>query len=200
MTAPDRRSLLAAMAGGLLAGCAGIPAALTLPPVAFGGRAPLGLDVAAVEFTASDGGGAVTAPSRDMRFAMYELPGTVARRWSQERLEATGTTGVARVVLVENRFVAVPLETDDGIEGFFTDEQSVRYDGAMKLKIEIAGHPSGSGFVEARSTQSRTAAESLSLNERKEILHAMLADIVDALDRRLEAEIREHLWRWLTAP
>ena len=196
----DRRTALVLAAGTFLAGCAVNPVNRTLPGIAFDAGRRLLLDVATIEFVNAAGDRNITEPLRDMRFAMYEFPGRVALRWSRERLEAAGTQGVARIILVESRFVAVPLETESGIEGFFTDEQSVRYEGSMAFKIEIADHPSGHGFAEARSARSRTVPESLSLDEREDVLHSMLAGIAAALDERLETEMREHLWRWLMTP
>ncbi len=193
----DRRAALILAAGTFLAGCTATPLTRTLPGIAFDTGRPLLLDVAAIEFVNATGDQNTEEPLRDMRFAMHESPGSVARRWSRDRLHAAGTQGVARIILVESRFVAVPLETESGIEGIFTDEQSVRYEGSMALKFEIADHPSGHGFAEARSARSRTVPESLSLNEREDVLHTMLADIAVTLDERLEAEMREHLWRWL---
>ena len=193
----NRRVALILAAGTFLAGCTANPMTRTLPGIAFDSARPLLLDVAAIEFVNATGDQNITESLRDMRFAMYESPGSVALRWSRERFEAAGTQGVARIILVESRFVAEELETESGIEGIFTDEQSVRYEGSMALKIEIADHPSGHGFAEARSARSRTVPESLSLNEREDVLHSMLAGIAAKLDERLEAEIREHLWRWL---
>lgn len=196
----DRRTALVLAAGTFLAGCTANPVTRTLPGIVFDAGRPLLLDVAAIEYVNAADDQNTTETLRDMRFAMYEPPGSVALRWSGERLEAAGTRGVARIILVENRFVAVPLETESGIEGIFTDEQSVRYEGSMALRIEIAGHPSGHGFAEARSARSRTVPESLSLNEREHVLHSMLAGMAATLDERLEAEMREHLWRWLMTP
>ena len=196
----DRRTALVLAAGALLAGCAADRAKDVLPGIVFDGREPLPLDVAAVEYVNAAARDPVAEPVRDIRLAMYETPETVARRWSRQRIRAVGTEGVARISLVESRFVAIPLETTSGIEGIFTDDQSLRYEGSMALKVEIAGHPSGHGFAEARSAQSRTVPESLSLAEREEVLHDMLAGIAATLDGRLEAEMREHLWRWLAAP
>ena len=195
-----RRAFLALSAGALLAGCAPRPSVRALPAIGFASPETLPLDVAAVTFVNQVADGAVAAPARDMRFDLAEWPGQVVSRWSQERLRAAGDRGEARVVLLESRFVAVPLDTDESIEGLFTDEQSVAYEGSMAVRIEIVDHPSGDGFAEARSYRSRTIPESLSIVEREEALHALYQDVVTALDQHLEAEMAEHLWRWIMIP
>lgn len=197
---PCRRAFLALSAGALLAGCAPRPVVRPLPAIGFASPATLPLDVAAVTFASEVTGGAVAEPARDMRFDLSEWPGNVVRRWAQERLRAAGDRGEARVVLLESRFVAVPLDTAGTLEGFFTDEQSVAYEGSLAVRVEIVGHPSGDGFAEARSYRRRTVPESLSIVEREETLHALYQDVVTALDERLEAEMADHLWRWIMTP
>lgn len=197
---PCRRAFLALSAGAFLAGCAPRPVVRPLPAIGFASPATLPLDVAAVTFANEVTGGAVAEPARDMRFDLSEWPGNVVRRWAQERLRAAGDRGEARVVLLESRFVAVPLDTAGTLEGFFTDEQSVAYEGSLAVRVEIVGHPSGDGFAEARSYRRRTVPESLSIVEREETLHALYQDVVTALDERLEAEMADHLWRWIMTP
>ena len=130
-----------------------------LPAIGFASPATLPLDVAAVTFANEVAGGVVAEPARDMRFDLSEWPGNVVRRWAQKRLRAAGDQGEARVVLLESRFVAVPLDTAGTLEGFFTDEQSVAYEGSLAVRVEIVGHPSGDGFAEARSYRRRTVPE-----------------------------------------
>ena len=195
-----RRAFLALSAGALLAGCARGPAIRAMPSISFASPATLPLDVAAITFVNAAADGAIAAPARDVRFDLSEWPGNVVRRWSRERLRAAGDRGEARVILLESRFVAVPLDTAGTLEGFFTDEQSVAYEGSLTVRIEIVDHPSGDGFAEARSYRRQTVPESLSILEREETLHALFQDVVTALDERLEAEMADHLWSWIMRP
>lgn len=197
---PSRRAFLVLSTGALLAGCARRPVIRALPAIGFASPAALPLDVAAVTFASEVAEDAVAEPARDVRFDLSEWPGNVVRRWSEERLRAAGDRGEARVVLLESRFVAVPLDTAGTLEGFFTDEQSVAYEGSLAVRIEIVDHPSGDGFAEARSYRRRTVPESLSVVEREETLHALCQDVVTALEEQLEAEMAEHLWRWIMRP
>ena len=200
MLMPCRRNFLALSAGALLAGCTPRPVVRTLPAIGFASPATLPLDVAAITFANGIADGAVTAPARDVRFDLSEWPDDVVRRWSQERLRPAGDRGEARVILLESRFVAVPFDTDSSLEGLFTDEQSVAFEGSLAVRIEIVDHPSGDGFAEARSYRRRTAPESLSVVEREETLHALFQDVVTALDERLEEEMADNLWRWIMIP
>ncbi len=200
MMTPCRRAFLALSAGALLAGCERRMAIRTLPVVGFASSAALPLDVAAVTFVNEAPAADVAEPARDVRFDLSEWPGDVIGRWSRERLRAAGDRGEARVVLLESRFVAVPLDTAETLEGLFTDEQSLAYEGSLAVRIEIVDHPSGSGFAEASSYRRRTVPESLSIMEREEALHALYQDVVAALDGQLEVEMAEHLWRWIMDP
>ena len=200
MMAIRRRDFLALTAGAVLAGC-GRPAVVrTLPAIGFASSAMLPLDVASVTFVNEAPAANVAEPARDVRFNLTEWPGDVIRRWSMERLRAAGDRGTARVILVESRFVAVPLDTAETVEGFFTNEQSLAYEGALAVRVEIVDHPSGGGFAEARSYRRQTVPESLSIMEREEALHALHQDVTAALDEQLEAEMAEHLWRWIMTP
>ncbi len=197
MTVLNRRTFLALSAGAVLAGCAPRPAARALPAIGFASPTTLALDVAAITFANGTVDGAVAAPARDVRFDLSEWPDDVVRRWSEERLRAVGDRGEARVILLEGRFVAVPLDTAETLEGLFTDEQSVAYEGSLAVRVEIVDHPAGDGFAEARSHRRQTVPESLSVAEREETLHALFQDVVKALDERLEEEMADHLWRWI---
>ena len=197
---PCRRTFLVLSAGALLAGCTPRPAVRTPPAIGFASSATLPLDVAAITFANGIADNAVAAPARDVRFDLSEWPEDVVRRWSQERLRAAGDRGEARVILLESRFVAIPLDTSETLEGLFTDEQSVAFEGSLAVRIEIVDHPSGDGFAEARSYRKRTVPESLSVVEREETLHALFQDVVTALDERLEEEMADNLWRWIMRP
>ncbi len=141
--------------------------------------------------------GAVQPPAHDIRNALPVSPLKTMDTWAHQRIKPMGGSGTALVKITENRFVEVPLDTEQGVEGMFTNSQSERYEGAMTVRIEIVGDPGGSGFVEARATASRTVPEDFSINQREQALYDMVAAIVRNLDERLVTEIRANLARWV---
>ncbi|MBC6440439.1 MAG: hypothetical protein GDA49_08560 [Rhodospirillales bacterium] len=169
----------------------------TWPDLAFQHLQPIGLRVSEVSFRSEVGTDDVTAPGRDIRYAMPALPKAVMARWSRERLTALGGPGRCVVTLTRNRFFEVPLDTTGGVEGFFTIDQSARYEGALALRIDIKGDASGTGFAEASASATRTVPEDFTLNEREQTLYDMLQSIVTVLDGRMEQEIRAGLSRWV---
>ena len=195
----DRRGVLIAGVGtaALLSGCASSVARTTWPDITFQHRSPVGLRVSEILFDDAAAAETVGPPARDIRYALPVSPVITMDRWAHERLQPFGGPGRARVILTENRFVEVPLDTTSGVEGVFNIDQSERYEGALAVKVEIVGDPSGAGFVQARASASRTVPENYSLNQREETLFEMMAGIVTALDERLEQEIRTNLAKWL---
>ncbi|MBT5434103.1 MAG: hypothetical protein P8Q36_11015 [Alphaproteobacteria bacterium] len=196
---PTRRGLLGLGlgAGFVLAGCATSVKRTTWPDITFQHRNPIALSVADVVFDIDMSTDAVTPPERDIRYAMPVSPEETLLRWSRERLQSLGGSGIARVTMVENRFVEVPLDTTAGVEGVFTFDQSERYEGVLGMRVDVEGDPAGAGFAQARASASRTVQEDFTLNQREETLYDMLHSVVNALDQRLEEEIRNNLARWV---
>ena len=194
----ERRRLLAAAAGLALAGCARSAGRSSWPPIAFDAGPPLPLAVAGIRFEEAPAAPAEDG-ERDLRFAMPLSPADTMRRWAAERLRAAGGAGSACVVLEENRFVAVPLETTSGLEGLFAIDRSERYRGALGLRVEIVDDPAGTGFARAAAHASRSVAENDSLARRDEILCELLRTVAQTLAERLEREMRDHLAAWIAA-
>ncbi|MBN34640.1 MAG: hypothetical protein CMM46_07655 [Rhodospirillaceae bacterium] len=192
-----RREVLVMAAGSLLAACTISVQRTTWPDITFQHRRPISLGVHGIGFADVSSTQAIAPPTRDIRYSLPVSPPAIMRRWSQERLHALGGPGRAEVILSENHFIEVPLDTTDGVEGFFINDQSERFEGVLGARVEIVDDPSGQGFVEARVTASRTVPENASLNEREQVLYDMVHSIVMALDERLEQEIRANLQRWV---
>ena len=202
-TAPaaSRRGLLglagAACAALLMPSCTRRAAPRTWPEISFAPARPLVLDVSEIVFVDAVSPPAATPPARDMTAALPVSTVATMRRWAGERLAAAGSGGQARVSLIENRFVAWPLDTGSGIEALFTDSQSARFEGRLALRVDILGDPAGSGFAEARASASRTVPESASLEQRREVWWELAARLARELDRALREEMRSGLARWL---
>lgn len=197
----DRRSSLVLAGSGLatllLGACQTSVDRTVWPDITFGHRESVAMAVGGVEVSDVSAPGAVQPPAHDIRNALPVSPLTTMDTWAHQRINALGGYGTALVKITENRFVEVPLETEQGVGGLFTNSQSERYEGAMTVRIEIVGDPAGQGFVEARSAASRTVPEDYSINQREQALYDMVATIVKNLDERLVTEMRANLTRWV---
>lgn len=197
----DRRSSLVLAGSGLatflLGACQTSVDRTVWPDITFNHREPVAMSVAGVEVSDVSGPGAVQPPAHDIRNALPVSPLATMDTWAHQRINALGGYGTALMKITENRFVEVPLETEQGVGGLFTNSQSERYEGAMTVRIEIVGDPAGQGFVEARSAASRTVPEDYSINQREQALYDMIVTIVKNLDERLVAEMRANLSRWV---
>lgn len=197
----DRRGALALGGAGLsallLGACQTSVSRTVWPDITFAHQAPIAMNVLGVEVSDVSGSPAVEPPAHNIRHALPVSPLKTIDMWAHQRITPMGGYGTARVLITENRFVEVPLDTDQGVKGLFTNSQSERYEGAMAVRVEIVGDPAGSGFVAARATASRTVPENFSINEREQALYDMVATIVRILDERLVAEMRANLTRWV---
>jgi len=197
----DRRSTLMLAGSGfatlLLGACQTSVNRTVWPDITFAHREPVAMGINGVEVSDVSGSGNVQPPAHDIRNALPVSPLATMDTWAHQRITPMGGYGTALVKITENRFVEVPLDTEQGVEGMFTNSQSERYEGAMTVRIEIVGDPAGSGFVQARAAASRTVPEDFSINQREQALYDMVATIVRNLDERLVAEMRANLSRWV---
>ena len=125
-------------------------------------------------------------------------PAAVASNWGRDRLKAVGQSGVARVIVRRASVVEVPLKRTAGVKGAFTRDQSERYDAVIDMKVEIRD-ANGDLRVTAESTakRSRSVSENVSLNGREKVWFEMTEAMMGDLNTSLEAQIRNHMNRWL---
>ena len=165
------------------------------PMITFSHLVPVNLDVAAVEYV-DQYVPPQDAPNVEHLFPVS--PSTVARRWAQDRLLATGVTRRARVVLVTASVTETPLAKTKGLTGTFTIDQVARYDATAEMRVEIV---TDAGVVEGRAiaiaTRSRTVPEDITLNQRDQIWFEMTEALMRDLDVELVNNVRLHLGRWV---
>ncbi|MDH3241234.1 MAG: hypothetical protein OEO83_11275 [Alphaproteobacteria bacterium] len=123
------------------------------------------------------------------------------RRWAGDRLRAAGGRPIAHLVILDASIREVPLKVTGGVAGFFTTDQSARYDGRAAVRLEIRD-PGGRqiAFATARATRSLHVAEDSSIADRERVLFALTEDLVSDINARFEAEARRHLGAHLINP
>ena len=102
------------------------------------------------------------------------------------------------VVIADARVIETRLQGLGGLTGLFTTEQAERYDAAVELVIEIRSDRGYlDGLVRARAERSLTVPEDLTLNEREQVWFELVEALMADLNAELEANIQEHLQRFL---
>jgi hypothetical protein len=143
-----------------------------------------------------------TVPLREPHME-HLLPFTVqaaAMNWGRDRIHAGGEAGGTVTFIVEDASaVEVPLEKQkEGVEGYFTDEQSERYDMKVKVKIQVRSSDGlSAGSVAAHAVRTQTVAEDSTLDERERVWFAMTESLMKELNATLEANIPKHLGKFL---
>lgn len=156
---------------------------------------PIRLDVADIEYV-QEYVAPQKAPNVEHLFPVQ--PATAVRRWTQDRLLAAGVTRRVRVTLVDASVIGRGLETKKGISGFFTDDQAVRYEATIDARFEIFDDRGlAVGQARAVAQRSRTAPESITLNERTQLWFDLTEDLMKTLDAELDRVIRTYLAKYV---
>lgn len=129
------------------------------------------------------------APNVEHRFPTP--PGSAARRWAEDRLVAAGGPGARAVFTILDAAVTeTPLEPTSGVKGFFTRDQSERYDATLAVQLEVFDATGARrATTSATARESRTVREDLTLNAREQIWFDMTEALMNALNGQLEANI-----------
>jgi len=173
-----------------LAGCQTTPDPM-LPEITFQHLPPIKLNVARIEVV--DGvKEPLAAPHVGHRFPTP--PRTGLHTWARDRLQAAGTAGVARFVIIDADVTENRLKLKKGLKGAFTDEQSHRYDAKVSARLEVTG-VANLRMAEARAgaERSQTIAESATVNQRERLWFDMVDGLMGDFNAAMEANIRKHL-------
>jgi hypothetical protein len=178
-----------------LAGCNAAPPPERLPELTFGHLPPYELDVSVVTvddtYQPPPGGGHVEGE-------MPVPPAVAAERWAHDRLRAVGRAGTARFAIREASVVAVPLPKAGGLTSAFTDQQTLRYDARVAVRLEVENMAQGaSGVVTAEASRSQTVAEGASPAERRRLQFALVEGLMEQLNAELEKNIPAYLGPYL---
>jgi hypothetical protein len=178
-----------------LAGCNAAPPPERLPELTFGHLPPYELDVSVVTiddtYRPPPGGGHVESE-------MPVPPAQAAERWAHDRLRAVGRAGTARFAIREASVVAVPLPKSGGLGGAFTDQQTLRYDAKLSVRLELENMTQGqSGTVTAEASRSQTVSEGAGPAERRRLQFALVEGLMEQLNGELEKNIPLYLRPYL---
>ena len=121
-------------------------------------------------------------------------PAESVRLWVQDRLKAGGSSGRARVVIRRASVVEVPLQRTGGIKGWFTKDQSERYEGRLEVEVHVEQPGRGfSGYTTASVVRTTSVAEDVSVAERERTWTTLVREMAQDLDQQLTAGIKANL-------
>ncbi|MBP7338148.1 hypothetical protein [Niveispirillum sp.] len=160
--------------------------------VDFSGREAIVLDVASIEVE-SQYVAPMAPPNIDHELPL--TPSDAVRLWASTRLKAGGTQGKARVIIKDASVKEIDLDRTKGIKGWFTKDQSQKYEGKFAVDIVVEGTSRGyTGSVSAAVARSTTVAEDVTLAQREKTMTDLVRDLVGDLDTELDKSIRANMF------
>jgi hypothetical protein len=181
--------------GFLLAGCeTGAPSS-RFPELTYRHLGAITLDVARIEI-ATHYIPPLKPPNVEHRAPV--APYVAIRQWAGQRLKAGGRRNLGKLVILDASIREVPLPVKGGVEGFFTSQQSARYDGRAAVLLEIRDVGGRQlAFATARANRSLTVAEGAPIAEREKVWFALTEDLLSDINRQLEIQARQHLGAYI---
>ncbi|OYQ36490.1 hypothetical protein CHU95_04505 [Niveispirillum lacus] len=174
-----------------------IPLLASLPSAAqsivdFSSREPIILDVASIEVE-STYAAPMAPPNIDHELPL--TPSDAVRIWATSRLKAGGPQGRARVIIKDASVKEIELDRTTGIKGWFTKDQSQKYEGKFQVEIVVDGTSRGfTGSVSAAVARSTTVAEDVTLAQREKTMTDLVRDLATDLDVELDKSIRTNMF------
>ncbi len=181
-----------------LAACQTPPPAQAFPELTWAHAKPYVFNVAEIEIK-SDFKPSFKAPHVEHLFPV--ALDAAAMRWAEDRLRAGGVPergGRVVFTIIEVDAVEVPLEMKEGVEGYFTDEESEKYDVSIEVSLEVRNERGyRDGYVVAAAKRSQTVLEDITLDEREKVWFEMTESLMQELNLQLEANIKAYLEAFL---
>jgi hypothetical protein len=180
----------------LLTACASdepVPApkmAYSLPP-------KIGLDVQSINLVDRSGPQPANSP-----YATNNFQPTIAdavRQWASDRLQASGPSGQAIVVLKDASLIEAPLVVDHGMDAWLTRQQASKYVAHVEVQIEANGRP-GYGLATAQASRFETLPENPTAAERQKAYIDVLNGLMRDLGQNLEGALQQHMHDFIVAP
>ncbi|MGH6967877.1 MAG: hypothetical protein ACREEL_02595 [Stellaceae bacterium] len=191
-----RVAFIATVAALALAACSSPPPHPQYPDIRFTSEPPIGLAVSTVSLR-EDYASSAAPPHVEERFPV--TPMHAIENWAHDRLSASGGPDRAVVDITDASVVEVALSRTAGVQGWFTTDQSERYDMTIQVTINIV-NPSGLVVRTAtvHASRSQSVAENVSPDQRDQTWYDMTKDIMAAFNRQMESEIRNHFTGFIT--
>lgn len=186
-----RYAWLLSAAALLLAACEQAPKPVPLTPIDFTHKTPISLAVSEIRVVEN-----YRAPlqSPNVEHLFPTPPSEAVKMWSNQRLRAAGASGLLEITLEDASVIEQPLPKTDGVRGFFTDDQSDRYDARIKATIRLYTGERAIANAEGsiNLVRSRSINEKASVADRERFYHQMVLDMMQQFDAEAETRFRQY--------
>jgi len=179
----------------ILAGCEATLPTMQQPELTFSNLTPLRLNVKSITVRQTY---QPTYKSPYVDHLFKAPPAEIMTNWAKARFQAIGGPDRAVITIKNASVKETRLKQDKSFTGFFTKQQSKRYDMTAEVVVMIVGDggvPKASATAKAMRTQ--TLREDASLNKRDQIWFAMEERLMDDLNREVEINAKRYLGPWL---
>ncbi len=178
-----------------LAACVNGTANYTPQPLQFSGT-PVRLNVAEIHVVTS-----YQSPQRapNVEHQFPTSPMEAVNRWSHQRLQAAGPRGVLELLIEDASVREEKLPKKTGLEGFFTDEQDLRYSAALKVSMRIYDGASSLAVANADVfvTRLQTINERASIAERERLFDSMIQAMMAQFETEAQNQMRHYFTPYL---
>lgn len=190
------KKIFFALAALALVACQPAPTPQNLAPISFTNQTKIRL--AAVEIRVIE---QYEPPmkSPNVEHIFFMTPTNAIKQWASDRLQATGTSGLMELTIDDASVVEVPLPKTTGLRGFFTDDQSDRYDGKIRATFRIYDgvHAVAIAEGDVNVIRSRSVNEKATLQERELLFHAMTQEMMTQFNGEAEKRLRQYFAAFL---
>lgn len=181
----------------LLASCQEAAAPQSLAPIHFGGKPPMRFNVAQINVVET-----YRSPMQvpNIEHTLLPTPTQAVQQWAAQRLQAAGTRGNLEITIEDASVKEVALPKKKGVEGFFTDDQSERYDARIRATMRLYDGANVMSMADAsvEVTKSRSVNEKATVAEREKMFHDMTQEMMTQFDAEAEARLRQYFGNYFT--
>jgi len=178
-----------------LSGCANTPNKPTYAEITFSHLDPIRLDVGEIRVE-STYKSSLKTPNVE-----HELPVSIeqaVRRWADDRLQAVGgANAYAVLTITEASVIETQLKKVKGLSGFFTNDQSERYDFKVAAELKIVTINGHKGLVTAGAQRTKTVPENITLNQREMMYFERTELLLSDFNTQMEKNIRTFLVKFI---
>ena len=179
-----------------LAACQEAPAPQSFPPLNFSAQPKI--KVAVMEIRVIENyKSPMIAPNVEQNFPIS--PSTAIKQWVEGRMQAAGSSGILEITINDASVIERPLPITQGIKGFFTNDQSERYDASINVTFRLYDGVQTISVAEGnvQATKSISIAENTSVAERKKMFYSMVQEIMTPFNREAEARLNQYFSPYL---
>jgi hypothetical protein len=174
----------------LIAGCTMQVADRPMPRFAYKQYPATSINVANIEIQ-ENYKMAMQSPNVE-HFMPLPLPQAVAD-WARTRFKATGTEGTMTIIISQAAVTEKALPRTTGVKGWFTVDQTQRYDSRLLVEFRVDGTPDASGSGVVNLTRGMTMGEDASIQARDKVWTSISESLMTDLDAATQKMLQERL-------